>query len=266
MKIGRADYQERREAKIERLRERAADKAIEAQKESERAHKILSFIPMGQPILIGHHSEGRHRRDIGRIDSAFSRAYAAGEESKHLEARANAAESNRAISSDNPDAIDLLRVKLAKIEKSRTFAISANKAIRSAKGDAAKACAALQALGFTEGQAADLLAPDFAGRIGIPSYKLTNWSSEARRIKQRIEALEATSAREPMPEEKIVAVTIREQDNRVQLLFPGKPSDEIRARLRSNGFRWSPTSGAWQRMPSAWAWHVAREIAKAVTP
>jgi hypothetical protein len=31
METGRADYQEIREAKIERLRERAADKAIEAQ-------------------------------------------------------------------------------------------------------------------------------------------------------------------------------------------------------------------------------------------
>jgi hypothetical protein len=50
----------------------------------------------------------------------------------------------------------------------------------------------------------------------------------------------------------------------VQLIFPGKPSDEIRARLKSNGFRWSPTAGAWQRMPSAWAWQVAREIATAV--
>ena len=67
-----------------------------------------------------------------------------------------------------------------------------------------------------------------------------------------------------LPDEQIGEVTIQEQDNRVQILFPGKPSDEIRARLKSNGFRWSPTAGAWQRMPSAWAWQVAREIATAV--
>lgn len=32
------------------------------------AHDIGSYIPFGQPILVGHHSEKRHRRDIDRID------------------------------------------------------------------------------------------------------------------------------------------------------------------------------------------------------
>lgn len=34
---------------------------------------------------------------------------------------------------------------------------------------------------------------------------------------------------------------------RVQLLFPGKPDDEMRAALKSSAFRWSPREGAWQR-------------------
>jgi len=32
------------------------------------------MIPMGQPILVGHHSEGRHRRDLKRIDSGMRKA------------------------------------------------------------------------------------------------------------------------------------------------------------------------------------------------
>ena len=264
MEIGRTDYQERREAKIERLRDRAASKAQEARAGFDRSHKIADMIPLGQPILCGHHSEGRHRRDIGRINSITGKAIEANQAAQDLARRADAAEENRAISSDNPDALDLLKVKLASIEAERAKCVAINKAIRAAKGDKVKAVANLQALGLTALHAADYLTPDFAGRIGVPAYRLSNLAGNAGNVRKRIEAMEAKAAREPMADEVIGAVTIQEQDNRVQILFPGKPSEEIRARLKSNGFRWSPSAGAWQRMPSAWAWHVAREIATAV--
>lgn len=35
--------------------------------------------------------------------------------------------------------------------------------------------------------------------------------------------------------------------NRLQLIFDGKPSDEVRDILKSNGFKWSPKNTAWQR-------------------
>jgi hypothetical protein len=35
--------------------------------------------------------------------------------------------------------------------------------------------------------------------------------------------------------------------NRLQLIFEGKPSDEVREILKSNGFKWSPKNTAWQR-------------------
>lgn len=34
---------------------------------------------------------------------------------------------------------------------------------------------------------------------------------------------------------------------RIQLFFPGKADDQTRSLLKSNGFRWSPSHGAWQR-------------------
>jgi hypothetical protein len=34
---------------------------------------------------------------------------------------------------------------------------------------------------------------------------------------------------------------------RLQLIFDGKPSDEVREVLKKNGFKWSPKNGAWQR-------------------
>ena len=262
--IGRADYQERRQRRIDRMRARASKLATESDATFQRARAIGNMIPMGQPILVGHHSEGRHRRDIGRIDSLLGKASQAHQEARKLAARADAAETSRAVSSDDPEALEKLRAKLARIEKFRTMGIAVNKIVRASKGDEAKmrsGLAGLAGLGFDDEQASAMLRPNSFGDIGCPKYKLTNWAAETRRIEARIKQLETRATTPAKPDEQIGDVTIREADNRVQIIFPGKPSDAIRSELKSNGFRWSPMAGAWQRMPSDWAWHVAREIA-----
>ena len=74
-----ADFQ----AKAERLNKSASDRA--------------RMIPFGQPILVGHHSEGRDRNFRKKIHRGFERAYEAGQKADHYERRAAGAESNRAI-------------------------------------------------------------------------------------------------------------------------------------------------------------------------
>jgi hypothetical protein len=69
--IGREDYEERKENRIDRLAEKAAEAHSEAQAQFNRAHKIGSAIPFGQPILVGHHSEAHARADANRIDTAM---------------------------------------------------------------------------------------------------------------------------------------------------------------------------------------------------
>ena len=68
------------EEKIARHREHIArytQYAENATKRSEAAYSratgIASMVPMGQPILVGHHSEGRARRDQGRIHSGMKK-------------------------------------------------------------------------------------------------------------------------------------------------------------------------------------------------
>ena len=34
---------------------------------------------------------------------------------------------------------------------------------------------------------------------------------------------------------------------RYQIIFDGKPEPEVRYLLKSNGFKWAPSQGAWQR-------------------
>lgn len=48
---------------------RAARAQVEADLRFGQVDQTMAMIPMGQPILIGHHSEGRHRRDLARMDT-----------------------------------------------------------------------------------------------------------------------------------------------------------------------------------------------------
>ena len=42
-------------------------------------------------------------------------------------------------------------------------------------------------------------------------------------------------------------VEVNKEGNRLQIFFNDKPDKETRAALKSNGFRWAPSVGAWQR-------------------
>lgn len=67
-------YEQKKASKLERA-ERRLEKAQQAAENSlKRAREIGSHIPMGQPILVGHHSEKRHRRDLEKIDRSYQEA------------------------------------------------------------------------------------------------------------------------------------------------------------------------------------------------
>ena len=93
----------------------------------------------------------------------------------------------------------------------------------------------------------------------IAPFQLTNNNANIRRIKQRIVELDASQAQEPA-EYEINGVRVVENvdDNRLQILFDGKPPAEVRQRLKSNGFRWSPYAGAWQRQLNNGARYAAQ--------
>lgn len=61
------DYERKQEARRQRYEELAAKNEKESSRRFGTAHEIGSHIPLGQPILVGHHSERRHRADIRRV-------------------------------------------------------------------------------------------------------------------------------------------------------------------------------------------------------
>jgi len=56
-------------------------------------------------------------------------------------------------------------------------------------------------------------------------------------------------------------VVRNKEDMRLQLLFDGKPDEATRSTLKSNGFRWAPSQGAWQRLLNSNAEYALRRIA-----
>lgn len=86
-----------------------------------------------------------------------------------------------------------------------------------------------------------------------PDWALTNNNAEIRRLKNRIAEIERLKANAEKPiEDKYphvdgVEVVENAEAMRIQLIFDEKPDDATRDLLKSNGFRWSPSFGAWQR-------------------
>ena len=122
--------------------------------------------------------------------------------------------------------------------------------------------AALIAAGFSDGQAKTLFEPDCFGGFGFQNFKLSNNGANIRRMKKRLESIsrnQATPATEMQGE--IARVEDCPADNRVRLFFPGKPSQEVRSRLKSSGFRWSPTIGAWQAYRNSRSMETAKREA-----
>ncbi len=98
---GEVDYSEERAEHYEERADKAeARRAVAHQK----ADTIAGMIPFGQPILVGHHSERRHRRDLDRIDRNMRTAIEEGTKAEHLRDRAEASRAQQERK-HNPGAI-----------------------------------------------------------------------------------------------------------------------------------------------------------------
>ena len=160
-----------------------------------------------------------------------------------------------AVKSDDPEVLDFLRAKLAGLEKAHALMVSANayyrknKTLEGFEGIPADTMAWITRPGvyLPGGRNGDGSPLAFYGKP-FPTYELTNSNANIKRVKQRIETLEAVKASKSIEEEHD-GYTYRENAEamRVQLRFDGKPDDETRALLKRNGFRWAPSQGVWQR-------------------
>ena len=254
---GRADYADRREARIERLQDSAARHDAAANEAYNRARAAVDGIPFGQPNI-----GGRLTPCYNRHDAAMRTSIRESDEAEAMRERARAAENNHAISSDDPEALKLLREKLAKLEQLQERMKAANAALR--LKDTATGDAKLAELGFSPDNIAKLRKPDFVGCVGFPSYALTNNGATIRNVKARIAQLEAMASG-PAPEGWTFdggEVICNVPENRLQVRFDSIPDEETRSALKSYGFHWSRFAGVWQRQLTRNAICAARQILK----
>jgi hypothetical protein len=215
-------YEEKRERRLERYQELAHKFNKESISSHERSNKLAEMIPFGQPILVGHHSEGAHRNHIKKIHSAMNKCIELADKSTYYENKVDSLLNNNAISSDDPEAVTKLKEKLEKLLKEREV-------IKARKHQA---------------------------------YELSNLSGNIATVKKRIEYLTKLQNTPEIADIEVNSVVLRvnKELNRVQLIYPSKPSEEERTKLKHNGFRWSPYESAWQRQFSRYALDEAKRI------
>ena len=135
---------------------------------------------------------------------------------------------------------DILQTKLEKLQKLQERMRLANKAIR--KDDKQ----ALKDIGFSEAGIKELYTPNFLGGLGFASFQLSNNNAEIHRLERRIKNLQVKQTSEPIVETHENYI-YKEEDNRCQFVFDGKPSDAVRTLLKRFSFKWSPSRSAWVR-------------------
>jgi G3E family GTPase len=257
------EFQQKREARVARYRLRAG-------KLFNEAHRLMCETPesktlagmAGEPIKIGHHSEGRHRRLIQKVWNQMGRACDMRDQAARLESRAEAIESSTAVYSDDPDAIAKLQDELRSMEARQALMKQVNAAHRaylkkpgSLDTSDLPASAKQQVIDYK---------PERWQPHPFPPYSLSNLSANIRRVRDRIAQLvqreqvaEATpGGRRVVQETEKYRIVEDFTENRLMLSFTERPSKEQCKLLRTRGFKWSPTRTAWVRFlgnHSTWA-------------
>lgn len=150
-------------------------------------------------------------------------------------------------------AIEKLENKLAELERGQETMKGINKILRNKKlSKEEKIDEIIKAFPFMDDEKIEkLMIPDELHGVGFATYALTNNNANINKLRKDIahEKKRMAKYEEGNKEYEINGVKVVEnaEVNRLQLIFDGKPSDDMRSALKQNGFRWSPKNMAWQR-------------------
>jgi len=164
------------------------------------------------------------------------------------------------------DPMQDLQQRIADREKAQEQYKQINAIIRKYKTDQTRFVALVEC-GLSEQTATELLKPDFANRLGIPSYRLTNNLAEIKRLKDRLSEEIRKSQLAGGESQKTISfdggeVIINRELDRVQIKHDSKPSAEVITAMKRNAFKWSPSQGVWQRQLTANAIYATRQLLK----
>lgn len=98
----------------------------------------------------------------------------------------------------------------------------------------------------------------------FPAYELTNNNAKINNTKDRLEQLKKAKSipTKEAIENDICQVIENTEAMRIQLVFDAKPDEKTRDILKSNGFKWAPSQGAWQRQLTDNARYSTKQVLK----
>ena len=241
----RERYEERKRSKIERYRELKAKHEASAEDRYSAFRAIGDRIPMGQPILVGHHSERGHRADLKRMDGHMRKLGDHLKTAKHYEKKIETLTSSRVIFSDDPDALEKLDAKADRIQAYIDEMKRINKEYRHTKN--------LAAIEMSEPmrKAAENNMRIWQRGGPFPAYCITNARARMKSALKRAAQVSNAESFEPFKVStasgEIIEVILDE--GRIQVAFPWKPNEATRHKLKTSpiALKWSRYSQAWVR-------------------
>ncbi len=253
------NFEQRRQNRINYAQSQAAKNKQEADRLFQSARDMASVIPLGQPILVGHHSEFRDRRYRDKIQTTFGKSFEKQQKAAYYADKAKTIENNDAVSSDDPQALEKLTERVNQLKAAQVFMKAANQCLRKGDKDGF-----LKLELATESLWEELNPPNSVYGKGYPRFSLSNNNANIKRIEQRIASLQRQQVKAAI-DKTLNGIRIFEnrEANRLQMFFEGKPDEVTRKQLKANGFRWAPSESAWQRQISNAAYHAAVQIATA---
>lgn len=138
--------------------------------------------------------------------------------------------------------------KIAKLEAWHLVMKQANWIIKHRNTDEGRIQALTEELGLKEDLAKTLVLGDFIGNKGFAPYKLSLNLKEIKRLKEQVALIDKLADKLEGFDFEGGKVEFDAEDIRWNVFFDCKPDDETRARLKKNGFKWSPKRTAWTRL------------------
>ena len=233
---------ERLEAKLTKREEWAGKASHRAEVRQNAAHRAVDGIPFGQPILVGHHSEKRHRAALDRCDNNMRKACEESDLASHHASKADGVERQleHSVFSDDTDAVEQLRARIAENSAKRDDMAAQNRFYRKHKsmiGYPGMADAIARALDADIPQRYS-----WEQKGPARPYELTNLGARIRADEQRVKDVMARQARTASAESN-GGVLIEGTGDWVRVTFAEKPDRDVLDALRAARFQWG--AGSW---------------------
>ena len=157
--------------------------------------------------------------------------------------------------------VERLQNKLEVLTEAQELMKAVNKIVRSSKLSEIEMHEELEALGLQQHQISELMAEPMYSfqKKGFQQFQLSN---NLAKIKATEDAIKRHTAMAEAEDKEFTfdGGKVEYSDERIRIYFDNIPDVEMRAKLKSEAFKWSPKNQAWQRQLTPNAVRAAKRV------